>query len=151
MVLRQSDQSPEPVTRAESEADSAYFLPMNVLVVDDDHDVRGMLSNLLSELGFVTMEAADGATGLAALDRSKPDLLLVDYAMPGMNGAEFVRRARRQIGDLPAVFVTGYADSDGIESVLGKDALVLRKPFRATELQSVLGEAIRRQQRDVAL
>jgi CheY-like chemotaxis protein len=117
---------------------------MNVLVVDDDRDVREMMVGLLSELGFAVMEAADGAVGLATLERWMPDLLLVDYAMPGMNGAEFVERALRRIGKVPVVFVTGYANSDGIEGVLGKDALVLRKPFRAAELQTALGEAIRR-------
>jgi FixJ family two-component response regulator len=70
-------------------------------------------------------------------------LVLVDFAMPGMTGAEFGRRVRARFPDMPIVLVTGYADTDMIESAVGESALVLRKPFRSFELRAILREAIR--------
>ena len=98
--------------------------------------------DLISAFGHNPVAAEDGARGLVALDRSKPDLVLVDFAMPGMSGAEFGRRVRGRFQDMPIVFVTGYADTDMIESAIGESALVLRKPFRSFELRAILREAI---------
>ena len=78
------------------------------------------------------------------MEESKPDLILLDFAMPGMNGAEFGKIVRSRFPAMPIVFVTGYADTDMIESVVDESALILRKPFRSFELKAVLGEAIRR-------
>src|SRR3712207_8473992 len=83
-----------------------------------------------------------GPAGLAELERSTPDLMMVDFAMPGMNGAEVAKAARERRPGLPIVFASGYADTTAIEEAAGKDALVLRKPFRVDDLQAVLVEAL---------
>jgi CheY-like chemotaxis protein len=113
-----------------------------VLVVDDDPDIRRVFVDSLEALDYRVIEASDGPSGLAALDRSEPDLLMVDFAMPGMNGAEVARAARERRPNLPIVFASGYADTGAIEAAAGKDAVVLRKPFRVADLQTVLDEVL---------
>ncbi len=113
-----------------------------VLVIDDDPDVRGFLIDSLDALGFRTIEAQDGPAGLAALDESEPDLMLVDFAMPGMTGAEVARAAWVRFPGLPIVFASGYADTAAIEDVAGAGATILRKPFRVDELQTVLIQSL---------
>ncbi len=114
-----------------------------ILVVDDDPDMRRVLVASLDALGYQVAEAGDGPSGLAVLDRAAPDLLLLDFAMPGLNGAEVARLARQRRPDLPIVFASGYADTAAIAEAAGPDARVLRKPFRMEEMQAVLAEALR--------
>ena len=114
----------------------------NVLVIDDDSDVRAFLADSLQSLGHSVIEAEDGERGLAELERHRPDLVLLDYAMPGMNGADVARAARRLQPDLPIVFVTGYAETDRLEAALGPDVPVLRKPFTLAQLAAAVEEQI---------
>ena len=82
-----------------------------LLLVDDDTDVRDIVSRVLSELGYVVREASGGQEALAALSDFHPDLLIVDFAMPNMNGAEVVTSARGRNAHLKILFLSGYADS----------------------------------------
>jgi CheY-like chemotaxis protein len=111
-----------------------------ILVVDDDGDVRAFLGAALEGLGHRMIEGADANQGLAMLARHEPDLLLLDYAMPGMNGADLACEVRRLKPDLPIIFVTGYAQSDQLDGALGTDAPVLRKPFTVAQLAAALAE-----------
>lgn len=113
-----------------------------ILVVDDDAGVRRLLGEQAALLGAHSELAADGPSALEALRRGRPDLLLVDYAMPGMTGAELVREARRLWPGLPVVFATGYADSQAIEEAAGGSARILRKPFRLSDLAEALRAAL---------
>jgi len=115
-----------------------------VLIVDDDDDVRAFLAECLEGLGCTVVSAASGAQGLEALRESRPDLALIDYAMPGMNGAEAARRARALHPGLPIVFVTGYAESEQLETALGGNVPVLRKPFTLAELTAAVEENVGR-------
>jgi signal transduction histidine kinase/CheY-like chemotaxis protein len=114
----------------------------DVLVIDDDAAVREIMVGMLTALGASVREAADGEHGLAMIDEEEPDLVVVDFAMPRMNGAEVARAARLRHPDLRIVFVTGYADSDAIERATGPHAFILRKPFRDAEFQAILAEAL---------
>ncbi|HEX8466457.1 MAG TPA: PAS domain-containing protein [Allosphingosinicella sp.] len=113
-----------------------------LLVVDDDSDVRGFLAESLEGLGCTVVSAASGTEGLEAMRGWRPDLVLMDYAMPGMNGAEAARAARELHPGLPIVFVTGYAESEQLESALGGDVPVLRKPFTLDQLASAVEENV---------
>jgi CheY-like chemotaxis protein len=109
-----------------------------ILVVDDDATIREYLADVLVSLGH-RVETMDGAkAALEALASGRPDLMLIDFAMPGMNGAEFAREARGRYPGLPIVFVTGFAESDQLEAVLGADVPVLRKPFGIDQLSAVV-------------
>jgi CheY-like chemotaxis protein len=117
-----------------------------ILLIDDDDAVRRSLVASLEALGHRVLEASNGPDGLSALEQG-PDLLLVDFAMPGMNGAEVAEAARRTRPDLPIVFVTGYADTAAITQAAG-GCLVLRKPFGLHDLEAALD--LRLKPRDVA-
>jgi signal transduction histidine kinase/DNA-binding response OmpR family regulator len=112
-----------------------------LLLVDDDSDVRDIVSRVLSELGYNVREAASGQDALAALPNFEPDLLIVDFAMPNMNGAEIVTAARARNAALKILFLSGYADTTALESAVGH-APLLRKPFRPAELAAAVRTAL---------
>lgn len=113
----------------------------HVLLIDDDEDLRSVVSSALEALGYDVKAVEDGRKGLNELRSGSPDVLVVDFAMPGMNGAEVARQARQIFPKLPIVIASGYADTDAIEEAVGKDAKLLRKPFRIDELLEAVAEA----------
>jgi signal transduction histidine kinase len=126
----------EPVV-SESESVSAVEQKVEgikrILVVEDDNEVRSMLVDSLKMLGYVVTEAHDGKTGLGRLTGDRPDLLMVDFAMPGMNGIDVIAAARKVRDDLPVILATGYADVD-ISRLAVRRCSILRKPFQLDEL-----------------
>ncbi len=142
LLPRTDDASSPPVASPGSAESRTLEAVVTVLVVDDDPNVREVLVETLDALGYRVFEAADGPSGLAVLQESVPDLLMLDFAMPGMNGAEVAREALARRPNLPIVFATGYADTAAIIEVAGPEALVLRKPFRVNELQAMLELAL---------
>jgi signal transduction histidine kinase/ActR/RegA family two-component response regulator len=114
-----------------------------ILVVEDDDFVRTSMVASLEALGHEVAQAADGEAGLRELGRAAPDLMITDYLMPGITGAELVRRARKDHPGLPMIIATGYADMKAIEQVIGDD-MVLRKPFQLAELASSVDRALQR-------
>lgn len=117
-----------------------------LLIVDDDHDVREIMAAFMSELGYQVRDAEHGQAALQALSDFCPDAVILDFAMPGMNGAEAAVAIRERCPNVPLLFVSGFADSELLEKSVGK-APLLRKPFRpaelATAVRSVLENAHR--------
>jgi signal transduction histidine kinase len=111
-----------------------------ILVVEDDADVRRVIVDSLTFAGHTVSSAADGQTGLAALERLAPELLIVDYAMQGMNGAEVIKRAREVQPELPIILATGYADMVEVGRVLGAHAILV-KPFDISALLQAVSKA----------
>jgi signal transduction histidine kinase/ActR/RegA family two-component response regulator len=109
----------------------------HILVVEDDADVRRVIVECLSLIGYKVTEAANGGEALASLAAVKPDLLVVDFAMPDMTGAEVISEARKLVGDVPVILATGYADMAAVERLAGKPK-ILRKPFDI----AALGDAV---------
>ena len=109
----------------------------HILVVEDDPDVRRVIVECLSLIGYKVTEAANGNEALAALGTVKPDLMVVDYAMPDLTGAEVISRARQLVPELPVIMATGYADMAAVERLAGRPT-ILRKPFDI----AALGDAV---------
>jgi CheY-like chemotaxis protein len=112
-----------------------------VLVVEDDEDMRFILTELLEFHGWNTQAAADGIEGLTKLQRFRPSLILLDLAMPRMNGMQF-RAAQRQLPDkrlasVPCVVVSAVHDAPAYKSTLNATD-VLVKPFEADRLLKVV-------------
>ena len=114
----------------------------NIFLVDDDPDVRAFLCDLLEELGHDVEAFATGPDALRGLEKRVPDLILVDFAMPEMNGAELATRIRAAYSDLPIVFITGFAESDQLEAATAGGAPVLRKPFGMDELARMVASLV---------
>ena len=117
-------------------------LAKSVLVVDDDPEVRQFLSMSLETLGFDVRLAEDAEHGLAVLEEIEPDILVVDFAMPGMNGAQMAKLVRARRPQLPIIFASGYSETAEIEGAVGETAILLRKPFGISELEAVLNNAL---------
>lgn len=115
-----------------------------ILLVDDENDIRRTLSRLLSESGYAVETASNGADAIALIARQRPDLLLLDYAMPGMTGLDLAKTVRQAHPRLPILFMSGFADTKMLEHEMPA-ARLLRKPFGNDELH----EAIRRSLNEV--
>lgn len=112
-----------------------------VLVVDDDPDVRGFVVSSLEELGYQVVEAADGEAALVAFHRDPPDLVVLDYLMPGMSGAEVAREIRAARPEQPILFVSGYSETDAIRAA-APGAALLPKPFRSEGLAAAVRKVL---------
>ena len=117
------------------------FAPLSILVIDDDPDVRGFIVNSLEEQGYRVREASDGREGLAALERETPDLVILDFIMPGLSGADVARKIRAKRPEQPILFVSGYSETDAVKRT-APDAPLLAKPFRADALQKAVRGAL---------
>ncbi len=113
----------------------------HLLVVEDDASVRGSIVEGLRILGYQVREAADGHEALQMLRAQRPDLLLADYLMPGMDGVELIVEARRLHPGVPTLLVTGFADMTRVEQVLGGQQ-VLSKPFDLDTLGNAVTRAL---------
>jgi two-component system response regulator MprA len=117
----------------------------SVLVVDDDAPIRRMLERTFAAEGYRVEGAADGGEALAAVERSVPDLLVLDVAMPGPDGLEVCRRLRRTGLGVPILLLT--ARDAVADRVVGLDAGAddyLVKPFATEELLARVRALLRR-------
>src|SRR5471032_663981 len=82
----------------------------SVLIIDDEPNIRRMVSALLTSEGFEVRDAADGAGGLARADEFEPDLVLLDLMIPGaMDGMAVLERLREKFPELPVIMMSGRA------------------------------------------
>jgi two-component system response regulator MprA len=116
-----------------------------ILVVDDDAPIRRMLDRTLSAVGYVVESAADGGAALAAVERSAPDLIVLDVSMPGLDGLAVCRRLRARGLATPVLLLTardGLHDRvEGLDA--GADDYVV-KPFETEELLARVRALLRR-------
>ena len=128
----------EPVVPMLNQPVSESGRNRTVLLVDDDHLVRDMLGDVLRQYGYQVRQAHSGEQALALLD-DEIDLLLTDFAMPEFNGAQLALAAREGYPQLPVVFLTGYAELQGLEL---PGSVVIQKPVQSDQLARVLNEML---------
>lgn len=117
-----------------------------ILVIDDEPEMLDLMDGLLSESGFGVVLASDGYSGLRSAYRMRPDAILVDSMMPGMDGSDICRRLK-QVTDAPVILVTAPDDLSRLTegfAMCADDFLV--KPFKSSELVSRLKACLRRPQ-----
>ena len=111
-----------------------------VLVADDQDEVREVIVANLEALGYRCVAASNGSLALDLLAGGNIDILVVDYAMPELNGIEVIKAARETRPDLAIVLTTGYAQGEVLRDRLERVTL-LNKPFRAQELGAAIAHA----------
>ncbi len=117
--------------------------PKTVLVVDDSRAIRGILSRMMTELGFKPSGAEHGAAALSALDNGPaPDLILLDWEMPVMNGVEFLRALRQRPSadaNIPVIMITTLNTAEQLSEALQAGASeYLMKPVEKGMLEAKL-------------
>jgi PAS domain S-box-containing protein len=143
LLFRAADEeiSEAATTIDEPASHNVPLAPVSVLVVDDDPDVRGFIVTSLVEQGYGVREASNGREGLAALERELPDLVILDFIMPGLSGADVARRILDKHPHQPILFVSGYSETEAIKRT-APDAPLLAKPFRAEALHKAVRRAL---------
>ena len=115
-----------------------------ILVVDDEEKLREMVRNYLTNDGFIVIEAADGAEAIELHQKERPDLVVLDWMMPGVNGLD-VCKSIRQLGNTPVIMLT--AKTEEVDKLLGLELGAddyMTKPFSLRELVARVKAVLRR-------
>jgi signal transduction histidine kinase/CheY-like chemotaxis protein len=120
---------------------AAEYGGAKVLLVEDDDCVRASMADSLQAMGYAVTQACNGDAALEALSHHHPDLVITDYLMPGMTGAELMQKVRTRFPALPMIIATGYADMKAVELVIGQNEVLL-KPFPLSELAASVERAL---------
>ena len=117
-----------------------------ILVVDDDADTREVLRDRLESVGYRVLIAAGGKECLETLDRQNPHLVLLDVAMPGMNGLEVLTEIHKRGQDIPVVMITAFGTIERAVQAMKKGAYdFIPKPFDPDHIALVVAKALDRQ------
>jgi two-component system phosphate regulon response regulator PhoB len=137
--VRKSSTPPRSIVRKLAEQSA------RILLVDDDVEVRDVVTAILEAVGFEVVASHSGEEGLAKLERSSFDLVVLDWTLPGMSGLELCRAVRARWTRLPVLFLTANASTEDVVDAFagGADDYVV-KPFRAPELGARIFGLLRR-------
>jgi two-component system response regulator AtoC len=117
--------------------------PFRLLVIDDDDGVRQYLDELMSREGYQVFLAVSGEDALAGLSESRPDLVILDVILSGMDGLETLRRIKKLLPAIPVVMLSGHGQARTIVEAMQLGAAdFIRKPFEVEELQFAFTRAL---------
>lgn len=120
-----------------------------VLVVDDDPNLLGLLTDTLSALGYKTTPAHGGVKALELLRNQAFDLMVTDIKMPDLDGIQLLKRVRRHFPAMPVLFISGYATPQMV--VQASPDGFLAKPFRIAHIEELIERTLKRTQQPQSL
>ena len=118
--------------------------PRTVLLLEDNDSVRELLKVLLETEGYAIIEASDGQDGLTKAQELKPDLMILDLMMPGVDGESVLKTMRRhsKLSKVPVLVVSGkYESLDSLRAQIGHEN-IFPKPFEPSRMLDRIGELI---------
>jgi len=114
-----------------------------ILIVDDEKNMRWVLSQALSSDGFEVVEAADGKEALASIAEQEPDIMVLDHRMPPPDGMEVLRRIRNQGVSFPVIMLTAHGNvATAVEAMKAGASEYLTKPFDLEELKLAISKSL---------
>ncbi len=114
-----------------------------ILIVDDEPDLAATWVRFFRQMGRVPLVARSGPEALALIDAERPDLVLTDLRLPGVDGLEVLRHARRVAAGTPVILVTAYASEETRREALRAGARAyLAKPVSLAELRTTVEKAL---------
>jgi CheY-like chemotaxis protein len=122
-------------------ADPAAAAPITVLVADDNDVAQRLCRRVLEKAGYTVLIAADGLQAVDVALSQRPDMILMDVAMPGIDGIEAMRRIKAEIPNQPIVIASAHSMASDRERFLvaGADD-ILSKPFRLADLVAIVAK-----------
>jgi CheY-like chemotaxis protein len=134
-----SEAPPETRRTAVKKGDLADFKPLTVLVVDDLESNRELLKEYFQCAGHVVLEAVDAEQGIVCAKANRPDLVLLDFRLPGMNGREaaLVLKTDPGTANIPVIFISGSIHLEA-ETPAAPGAILLPKPLVYADLVAAL-------------
>lgn len=119
--------------------------PADVLVIDDDEIMRDLMADWLEAAGYGVRKAADGAAGLAEVERAEPALVVTDMCMPGPGGGAIIRSLKQDHPAISIIAISGYFSLSGCTAddalALGA-ALALPKPVKRTAIIQAVADLV---------
>jgi CheY-like chemotaxis protein len=112
---------------------------MRILIIDDDAEIRRLAAAFLARGGATVIEAESGETGISAAERDRPDVILLDALMPGMDGPATLEQLRRTAltAEIPVIFMTATSKPEDRQRLEQMDVRgILSKPFNPLTLAS---------------
>ncbi len=117
---------------------------IKAVVIDDARFMRKLITGLLNEEGFETIEFENPVKALAEIDSIRPDIILVDYEMPEMNGIEFIQEFKPALKDIPTIMLTTVKDINlALKAIRMGASDFLNKPFEKEELIHIIKKIVR--------
>jgi DNA-binding NtrC family response regulator len=115
-----------------------------ILTIDDNILIRKLLRGMVTKLGYTSIEAEDGETGLAMVRKEHPDLVITDFQMPGIDGLEVLSEIRKMKINLPVILLTAFGDVVlTIKSIQFGAFDYLEKPIDPEQLKSIIEQALK--------
>ncbi len=110
-----------------------------VLIVDDEEDIRGIISEFCEILGLETIIAENGNEGIEKYKKENTDLIFTDIKMPDMDGFQFVKKIRELDKDVPIIVCSGFIDEINKKKIIDCGAnSYIEKPFKLSDFQEIL-------------
>ena len=120
-------------------------MTMKILIVDDEHDIRRLISEILTDEGYETIESSSSKDALGALERYNPDLMILDIWLEGsgLDGIQLLQRAHSGIPDLPVIMISGHGDIETAVNAIKLGAYdFIEKPFETDRILMVIQRAL---------
>jgi len=119
-------------------------LDKKVLIVDDQNGIRVLLTEVFSSEGYRTYQASNGKTALDIVRSERPDLVLLDMKIPGMDGLEILKHIKQIHPDVKVIMMTAYGELDMIKEATESGAIMhFTKPFDIDELRMAVNAELR--------
>ncbi|MFX3624409.1 MAG: response regulator [Ectobacillus sp.] len=114
-----------------------------ILIVDDQYRIRILLNEVFQKEGYKTYQAANGFQAIDIVKKDKPDLVILDMKIPGMDGIEILKRLKEIEPDIKVILMTAYGELDMIQEAKDLGALMhFAKPFDIDEMRKAVRQQI---------